>query len=457
MGRYKDLDSDQAPSPSPVPTPLGESASAISLQSTSANPPMSRYFDDDPTELDSDDLPPLYSDVGHGEDDDDDETVPFSRPTNPLAPASSSLPGDLRPFKTDEASGTTYYLSRHLYSEAALDPSFLEADAELLEKQVRTLAAIAPRPYVHLRGTHYENVEKRQSGANSGSKTTREEVVDFDIEVDLTTLLFEDIRAGRSWRELRTVGNFEKVRRGTIFTTRAPGFGGSGSVPEAGQPGVTEWCHRFIASNAGLKALTLERKVTGWDWNFLRRQLEDLTRNSTGYRGQLKVEFPVRNAKVEMYNDCLTNRWRLTRWIELLFMLSLLFIFVWPWLFLRTRRWETIYAEWPLSVMEDPAEGEDEEGLNELQRRRRQRERQRRKYVSMSEERWYNTWGRAIQKAMLDRRQGVLDQGDLARADGALPENMPRGSSRVLSAAVRTGMDAMGVVDQSFGWGGDRW
>jgi hypothetical protein len=414
MGRY-----DDEPNPHPMP-PLGESASAISLHPQDLAQPTERYFDDDPTEFQTDDLPPLYSDV----DPEAASSAPASSVSgsrgrggatvNPLLPSGADL--KVQPFARDASSDTAYYVDPRLSS----DPDFL-AD------HIGRLAALPPRPYVHVRGTHTTTVRK------SDGKSERRTAVDFDLQLELTYLLYEDIHAQRAWRHLAAAGNFDKVRRGTVFPTRAPGFGGSSSQQHnEAEEGISEialWCHRYCASRAGLRAFALDRQVLGWDFDLIRSRLESLIR-ATNYRGHITIDFPVKNARVEVYNDCRTNRWRLTKWIEMLFVFTLLFLFSWPWLFFRTARWEVLTAQWHMSTT-DPATGQ-------------------KRYVSMSEERWYNLWARPIQKAILERRQGTLDQRDLDQID-APPAAPPSGFAGV----VQAGVDAMGVVNRSFGWGGD--
>jgi hypothetical protein len=114
----------------------------------------------------------------------------------------------------------------------------------------------------------------------------------------------------------------------------------------------------------------------------------------------------------------------------MIFMFTLMFVFTWPYLFFTTKRWETVTTEWRMS---EPTAVPG-----------------RKKYVSMSEEAWYGMWAGTIQRAMLDRRRGLLDQGDLERTrlgDADAGEG--------LVGAVRAGVEAMGAVNRSFGWGGD--
>lgn len=398
MGKPND-ELPEPSSPSLSTPPLTRSPSAVHLDNTSSpvvsgnpTPTFQRYFDDDPAELGDGDLPPLYNDLEHG------VSAPPER--DPLVPRGT-------------ASLTIEPLSRASRGDvvAYMDPR-LDIDPDFLMSQVDVLATRPPRPFAVIHGQH---VETRRNGDKDESC----DVIDFALEIELTNLLFTDASTGASWRELRTAGNFEKVRRGTVFPKRAPGFGGSGGITESGQPSVLEWCHRYCASQAGLKVFTLEHRLEGWDFDALGERLEKLIRD-TNYQGTLRVEFPVRGYRADVYNECRTNKWRLTPWICYMFYFTLLFLFTWPWLFFRTKRFETVHVVWPL---------------------RRQSDGQ---YAAMSEDRWYNLWARTIQKAVLSRRQGVLDQGDVRRAEH---NQAPGGAIGALHA--------MNSINQSFGWGGN--
>ncbi|KAK2060590.1 hypothetical protein LY76DRAFT_591256 [Colletotrichum caudatum] len=376
------------------------------------------------------DLPPSYTD----EPQDQSSTSkrhPVTLATTALL-ADEAGPSPLL-FRKDPVTGAEIHTSRRLDT----DPTYLES-------HITALAQLPPRPYVRLRGTHTESVRKRDD------KTDSKTVVDFDVRLDLTPFLYRDITARRSWRELRTVDNFQKVRRGTVFPTRAPGFGGASSSSHAaaddgnGQPTLREWCHRYCASHAGLKSFTLLRTVTGFDEDEkLKGRLEDLVR-ATHYRGHIDVSFPVQDARVDVYNTCRVNRWRWTPWIRWLFYLTFLWVFAWPYLFFRTKRFEVVEAEWPFS------------------RRRRDPQTGRvtgREYVTLSELDWYNMWGRAISKAVLERRQGELDQRDLRDAEGrqdtSFEEVLAGIDGDSTRGLVRAGVSAMNLVNRHFGWGGD--
>ncbi|KAF4120668.1 hypothetical protein GMORB2_2671 [Geosmithia morbida] len=404
------------------PTHLQESASAISLQtqeqdgsgsSTMAHlpppppAPTDRYFDDDAADVgggDDDDLPPLYSDLEHGLA--AEQTV-----VDPLLPAGVG-PLAVAPFSRDETTGTEYYVDRRL-----------DTDAIFLASHVRHLAMLPPRPFVHLRGTHTETKRK------SDSKTEQQQVIDFDVRVELTDLLYADLSARTPQRrQVLAAGTMEKVRRGTVFPTRAQGFGGKGYRAEDRSPEsdlLDDWCRHFCSSKAGLKTFSVERRVVGFDFDALRPKLESLVRR-TNYRGSLTVDFPLLNSHAHIYNDCRSNRWRLTRWIVVVFTLTLLSLLTWPWLFFRTARWEVIGIEWLVG-----------DGGTSPGRR------------SQAEERWYNLWARPIQRAVLSRRQGTLNQADLTDSLDPQPEQRTG-----MAGAVQAGVEAMGVVNRSFGWGG---
>lgn len=405
------------------PSSRGGSDSPMSYGTVGSQVPLPRYSDNEAQQAGSGYRDRAPGDVesgydGHDDHDGHDEPPPEYSATDPSlgfpAPADSSAypselpthgPGyPLQPFSHSADSSTAYYLDRRLDT----DPAFLE-------QHIASLAVEPPRPFVRVRGHHYETKK-------SGDKDHRREIVDFDVQIELTPLLYEDNALRRDWHRLEAAKNFDKVRRGTVFPTRAPGFGGSGT-PEEGTPRVDQWCQRYCESSASLKAFTLERRITGWDFALVGGQLESLVR-STNYQGHLSVNFPTIDSRVQIYNDCPANRWRLTRWIELVFYFTFLWIFSWPWLALGTKWFETVYVEWPMGVP-------DERGIM--------------RYACLSEEQWYRLWCRPIQQAILRRRQATLYQADLDDAyDAPGAGDFARG--------VQAGLE---VVQRTMGWGGD--
>ena len=157
--------------------------------------------------------------------------------------------------------------------------------------------------------------------------------------------------------------------------------------------------------------------------------------NDTNYRGRVKIELEVKDDLIECYNEARINYWRFTSWIWWLAALTFMFIFTWPYLFFRTKRWEVVVAEWPFSAVTSDGT---------------------RAYVSISEEQWYNMWARAICKAVLEKRQTVLDQGDLQRAEQSEPAlNTGHAAVSEASTIFRAGINAMNEINRQLGWGGD--
>ncbi|KAI2602188.1 hypothetical protein GGR54DRAFT_625251 [Hypoxylon sp. NC1633] len=396
-------------------------ADVVSLRTNPGESSASNYTDEndfDTPEAAIHDLPPNYSDALESS-----EAASLLPSTLPPLPTSINGPAIATVPYVDDAS---FYEDRNTGAQFWVAKS-LEYPAQL-ESHIRQLAAIPPRPYIKLRGTHTETTR------DSKGKTEKNTITDFDVSVELTPYLFSDAQYRRSWTCLRTVDNSEKTRRGTILKKRAPGSNQNIEVGGDPKPTLQEWCHRYAASRAGLKAFTLHRRIIGFDEEGVKQRLRTLV-NDTNYRGHLKVELVTQDSLAEVYNEAMINRWRLTSWIQMLFTFTLLFIFSWPYLWLRTKRWEVAVAEWPYSRM---AEGSAKE------------------YVSISEDQWYNLWGRAICKAVLEKRQKVLDQSDLRRAEEAEPSfNSGNPSVDGALGLFRAGVNAMNEANRYLGWGGD--
>ncbi|KAI3318756.1 hypothetical protein HD806DRAFT_301891 [Xylariaceae sp. AK1471] len=368
------------------------------------------YVDDDAPEINIDDLPPNYSDALESS-----EAAPMLAPSSTLN--DTILPFDLNArVVIDPKDGAQYWVAKSV------------EDPDSLEKYIRQLATIPPRPYIKICGTHTETTK------DSKGKVEKNTVTDFDVTVEMTPYLYSDAQYRRSWTRLRTVDNSEKVRRGTILRKRGPGSSQSIEVGGDAKPSLKEWCHRFAASSGGLKCFTFRRQMVGFDEEGVKNRLKELVR-CTNYRGHLKVELVTKDAFIHCYNDAKLNRWRLTHWIRWLFYLTLFFIFSWPYLFVRTKIWEVAVAEWPFSRI-------NESGYKE--------------YVSLSEDQWYNMWGQAIARAVLEKRQAFLNQSDLRRAHEAEPAfNTGNNSVNGALGLFRAGIQAMNEVNRQLGWGGD--
>ena len=389
---------------SPGPGLAGSSSDpdAVSLHTQ----PGDRLFDDGP-EL-SDDMPPLYSDI-----------EPDSSSNAPLLPVIHNPS-----YVLDAVDGGTRQVDANTGAEFFIN-SRLDEEPKLLEHQIQLSATKPPRPSIRILGQHTQTVSEN-------GKKEKKAVTDFDVSLELTPYLFSDATTGASWTELRTVEDSEKTKRGTILRKRAPGIKRDIEISANSKPTLAEWCHRYCASHAGLKSFTLRRQVLGFDEEKMKQKLELLVRG-TSYRGSVKITFPVKEEYVVVYNDCKVSRWRLTPWVVWLCYLTFLWLFTWPYLFFRTKAFEVAVAEWPFSVTEPDG---------------------RKRYVSMSEDHLYNLWGRAISRAVLDKRQCTLDQEDLI-ASQTTPEQPFANALEGAPGFLRAGINAITAVNRHLGWGGD--
>ncbi|KAL2024926.1 hypothetical protein VTK56DRAFT_3625 [Thermocarpiscus australiensis] len=369
--------------------------------------PGGRAFINDVPKLPSDDLPPLYSDV-----EPDSNSNAHLLPTSQSAYVLPALQGGFH--QTDANTGVEFIMHPRL-----------DNDPKLLEQQIQLSAKKPLRPSIRILGTHRQTV-------HVNGKSEKKTVTDFDVSVDLTPYLFSDATSGLSSRQLRTVENSEKTRRGTILRKRAPSAERDLELSANSKPTLAEWCHRYCASHAGLKCFVLRRQMLGFDEEKMKVKLEALVRG-TNYHGAVTITFPVKDGSVVVYKDCRVNRWRLTPWIVWMCYLTFLWIFTWPYLFFRTKMFEVAVAEWPFSVTESNGRIK--------------------RYVSMSEDYVYNTWARAISRAVLDKRHCVIDQKDLiaSQTPGTPFGNGLEGAPSFL----RAGVNAITAVNRNFGWGAD--
>jgi hypothetical protein len=410
------------------------------------------------------DPPPLYSDDPAA----NDASLALASATNPLLPPSAHvpLPGGMHPpvpTRIDAEGNETFVDKR------------LDSDPVYLEHTLAHLALFPPRPYARVVGTHTETTTTTHSAGSSThssrhghghghhhrteSRTSTQTITDFDVRVDLTPFLYRNINRHEAWRTVRPVGNFDKVRRGTVFATRAPGFGGSGAANDGGEdgtPSLREWCHRYCASPRRLRSFIVRRRVTGLDEDLLRSRLVALVR-ATQYRGHLDVSFPTLAERVHVRSDCWENRWRADRRVRWFFYLTFLWLLSWPYLLLRTIYFETVTVDWAFSRPRDPAARARDDPS------RPPRPAAEREFVTLSEDAWYKMWARAVQAAVLERRQCMLDQGDLRRAAAEVAEEpssfadtLASGGGGAAGGFMRAGLNAMNIVDRQFGWGHNR-
>ncbi|KAF3048777.1 hypothetical protein E8E11_008804 [Didymella keratinophila] len=299
---------------------------------------------------------------------------------------------------------------------AYMDPRY-DTDPVFLEDALRSFASSAPVPLIYIMGTHKETTKR------SDKKETHD-VTDFRIVLNISSYIHPNFSTtDASSMNLVTALNGEKTHRGTILKKRAPGVKQDIEVGTQA-PTLTEWCHRFCASTSALRIFRLKRTVTGFDQTYMTNRLEGLIR-STNYRGHISITFPVEDENVDIYTSHKVNSWRNTKWICWMFYLTFLWIFTWPILFLCTKRYAVMRAEWPFSVN---ANG-------------------RKIYTTVSEEQYFDRWCVAIKRLALDRYQGEASEEMMCGvadrpADPPMPGTISTGHAGV--------DNAVGLLSQGF-------
>ena len=127
----------------------------------------------------------------------------------------------------------------------------LSIDPVALKEFIIEEAAICPRPYIQLRGTH--TLTRRE--ANGQKK--RQEVVDFEIRIDVTDTICRKMThyiGTPEWMKLHIIENSAKAYRGGRTKSRAKGFKADLEASQQVYPSLGEYCHLFCASSAKLKS-----------------------------------------------------------------------------------------------------------------------------------------------------------------------------------------------------------
>jgi hypothetical protein len=401
----------------PISEPYRDDPDSVSLHTTPGD------YDDDAPQL-SDEVPPSYAD-----------SEPSTGVSDAiLTPTSTVFPATRDNGAHQEFLGTPINVVKGVTN---MMDSRCDSDPDYLERKIKALSTLPPSPQIHIVGTH------RETHVRNNKKET-EQITDFRITLDMTSYIFKDFAGnndqGRAWVDLRTVENGVKTHRGTIMKSRAPGYKQDLEVG-APKPTLTEWCHRYCAAHSPLKVFRLTRTVAGMDELHLKNRIEGLVR-STGYRGHLSITFPVENRATDIYSSGRINSWRLTTWIRWIFYLTLLFLFVWPYLFIRTKRFAVVEVMWPFAKVD--AYGNKQ-------------------YATITEEQWFVKFADGLKQLVLDRYQGDASDEYLEqvmsrprRADGR-PSTGHEGVDSALSI-ISGGIRAAENVNRfmRFGVGGNQ-
>ncbi|KAK3687553.1 hypothetical protein B0T22DRAFT_131643 [Podospora appendiculata] len=181
---------------------------------------------------------------------------------------------------------------------------YLSSNASALTALIRDLAAVPPKPQVHITG---------RRGAR----------VDFAVKLNLLSLLVPDDARNRL-DYIRCAAHGEVVPRGG---TKAS------ALPDVGDGGLDEWARRFVDDAGAVKVFVLQREMVNFDADWVEGQVRKMVA-ATGYKGVVTVGFPVTHARVVVQNPDRVNK----------FFTSVTALFA------GKRRYEVVKAVWPFAT-----------------------------------------------------------------------------------------------------------
>lgn len=203
----------------------------------------------------------------------------------------------------------------------------LATDAAALESFLLEETAIAPHPFLTVRGTHTERV----SNSSKGSKTRI--VTDFSLTFSLYQFM------SSSPGTLSIVSPDAKAFRGTrTRCTQAHG----GTLPNT-QLDIGYQIRAFTGSDNYLKTFTLTKHLS-IDETYVREELTRIIR-ATDYNGSIYIKFPWEGGTKVVARDHWVNRLRYGCW-RWAFYVSMLWVLIWPVLWVLTLRWKTAELVW---------------------------------------------------------------------------------------------------------------
>ncbi|MCJ1313971.1 hypothetical protein MMC25_007651 [Agyrium rufum] len=228
-------------------------------------------------------------------------------------------------------------------------------DDDKLENYLTQLIRAPPAPQIRLLGTHSVTTKD-----GNGKQTKKDIITDFDIHINLSDTINlahpANSKLDPTWlndrgceppanRTVTFASNYVKTYRGGRLRSRAPHYKVDVETTHEA-PTAKEWSHLFCASTSPLKAFIINRYVTDRNTTLLMKEVEAVIR-STGYRGNIKITFPINGRKVTIVADNRWNRWRyFTPWLWWVVIILQLWIIVWPVLWWCTKKWEILNVSW---------------------------------------------------------------------------------------------------------------
>ncbi|RPB16774.1 hypothetical protein P167DRAFT_531721 [Morchella conica CCBAS932] len=166
----------------------------------------------------------------------------------------------------------------------------------------------------------------------------------------------------------------------------------------------------------------MKKSCVGWDLEWLGSNIEALIR-ATNYRGRIRVDFPVFEARVEIFPANRISFMRKNEYWRWFFYLTFLWTLAWPYLWCFTKRYHVAETVW-----------------NYLHVRPGSR------VAPVTEAEWLKLgWGEAIKRAAKARRTGRVTHHDLE-------EVLNRAAAGPQGELVRTPKTGNPTVDTALGF-----
>ena len=244
---------------------------------------------------------------------------------------------------------------------------------------LREQAKYPPKYTAHIIGTHVEPNRFNSDPKLGGAVYT---VYDFCIRLDMTHLLVPSPDASHSLLcqdfdiPLPRVKSYRSRRTKT-------------DCLQESAPDVEAYIYSYISSSLPVRSITLNRRILHHDSAALEALITSVVR-STNYRSDISVTFSVTQSRVTVYSPCWQNHYREKPWLRWIFYLTFLWVISWPYLWFMTRRWEVETAVFPCSTAEECGKGQ---------------------YTKKSGESFVKEWESSIRRAVLEGKQGCIDEG----------------------------------------------
>ncbi|KAI0292876.1 hypothetical protein BC826DRAFT_1143881 [Russula brevipes] len=266
----------------------------------------------------------------------------------------------------------TPYVAEHKVSgdETISHDPHLNEDGEALYRFLLSQAETPPTFLVHCLGTHTEKRHRMVSNGNGGTRreTYTETVTDFSFSIGQRVLPQatqwtvgdnEPVFRGHMVRETGLPGSANKAESAAVkkfkewseertarglppwvgprdAASREPRYDNAGAAVLGPRETdvlksswtLRQWADDYCNSRATLKEFVYEKVVHGWDLSVLDRNIQGAIR-STNYRGDVTINFKVRDNKVVVRPDGRLSRTLSNSCLKFLLIITLVYPFIW--------------------------------------------------------------------------------------------------------------------------------